>query len=952
MTRVVDLLLGPCDLGCPLCERRRDAPFDLARALAPRPDRVVLRGAGSGLAAALAQAKEAGVGDIVVRTHALDALTPERARAFAARGAHAALVPLFSSAPSVHDRIVARPGALAAALVGLRALAEAGVALEIEIPLLPPRLQRPEDVVALAHRAAPSLRAARLFVPAHPVPAALVAPAWRELREGLTAAVHRCRALGVRVELTGLDGIPLCALRDDPSLADAYRFDPRRPARRRPGWSLPASCEACTAQAQCPGLSPAALAAHGDAGLAPFAKRPRELYAQRTPGAPVFTAEHRRLAATAETLVLRPTVHCNQDCPFCSANETSGNLWERPGAMLRALARAARRGLRRVSFGGGEPTLARDLRHYVQAARRLGIPEIEVVTNGVLLDRPERVRTLREAGLTHAFVSLHAHDEQLSQSLTRKIGDHARTVQAIGLLLDAGVETVINHVVTARNAPHLARFVDFVRESFRGRALISVAFVTPQYKALEDPSQMPRYADVAPHLRRALYTAIERGQPVQVGSRQGIPPCLLGEFRAWSDVLGYAGEPGSEDAPQKVRAPGCDTCRYARVCTGVWRPYADRHGTSELSPLPGPAFTDDERHVLADHARARSHGWPVPVDFAEVHPLLRAPAAELHGADRATFLAAAPAAPAAPVRSLPVLATTRQRPLRAILVGAGRRAQELARAARTAPGLALEAVVSPHAHLGLPTVFGDAPGFASLAEALDALRPEALVIATPVHALASVARAGLAAAIPCLLPRPFARTTAEVDALLVDDHHRRLMPALPMLWADGLEPMRDAGLGPALTLSQRIPNGPRAWSRDALAPLLYDALTLACWLGPGGRPHLRATQRHGAATPERIRLALAWPDADASVELDLMACTEETLITRGNAFWRHSPGHDNAAMLTRFVAVARGEAIPSPSLLDVREHLAIVVEAIEAIEAIGAPFERPDAPRHARSPTL
>ncbi len=952
MTRVVDLRLGRCELRCPLCGDGHGDPADIARALATRPDRVVLRGAASALADALQRVRALGVGEVVVRTHALEAMTPERARAFAARGAHAALVPLFSSASAVHDRIVNVPGALASSLAGMRALADAGLAVEVEVPLLSPRLQSLEALVSLAHRAVPSLRAARFYVPDHAPPPPLATPAWSELREGLVGAVRRCRALGVEVRFTGAEAIPLCALRDAPELWDVYRFQPRRPARRAPGWSLAPICSGCAARAQCPGLSPRALAAHGDAGLSLFAKRPPLMYAQRTPGAPAFTAEHRRLAAKVGMLVLRPTVHCNQDCTFCSANETSGNVWERPDAMLRALARAARRGVRRVSFGGGEPTLSRDLVHYVKAASRLGVEVIELVTNAVLLDREARVAALRAAGLTHAFVSLHAHDEALSQSLTRKVGDHARTVRGVQHLLAAGVDTALNHVVTARNAPHLTRFVEFAREAFGGRCLVSIAFVTPQYKALEDLSQVPRLTDVAPHLRRALYRAMELGQPVQVGSRQGVPPCLLGEFRAWSDVLGYAGEPAAEDAPQKVRAPGCDACRYTRVCTGVWRPYAERYGTDELTPLPGAPFTDDERRDLEAHARARPHGWPVPLSFDEVHPLLRERDRELPPGAWRDLTAPSPAHAR---RALPVLARAHGRPLRALMVGAGRRARALALEARAVPGLAFEAVVSPHAHQSLAAEFGGCPGFASLDEALDALRPEVLVLASPTAAHHRLARAAVAAGIPCLVERPLTRTLAEADDLA---DAAGVFPACAALYAPGLDGFLAARPLSSLTLTRRLPaahpDAPRAWSRDAIASALHDAIALALYAAGGGRPRVRVTLVVGERAPERIRLQLAWDAAEAAVEIDFTARAEETSLAHGAATWRRvgaSTG-DAARMLAHFRDVARGEAAPLLTAADARDHLAATLDALDALDAAGAPFARPAAPRHARSPAL
>lgn len=969
--REVELSLGRCELSCVFCDDRFSPWSEVDRALHDRASRVVLRGSGvaddNDLARAARLARERGA-VVVARTHALDAARPERARRFVASGVDVALVPLFSSSSAVHDRIARRDGALSMSLAGMRALSDAGAAIEIEAPILSPRLQSLAAIVTLARRAVPLLRAVRFYAPTVALPAVLAPPGWDVTRAGLAEGVRRCRELGVDVRLRGSDGVPLCALRDAPELLDAYRFHPRRALRLAPGASHPPVCDGCAAKRQCPGVTHATREAHGDAGLEAYKNRPLAMYAQRSPGAPRFTAEHRRLAAETGTLVLRPTVHCNQDCTFCSANETSNNVWEDPGAMLRTIARAARRNVRRVSFGGGEPTLSRDLPHYVSAARRLGVPSIELVTNAVLLDREARVATLREAGLTHAFVSLHAHDERLSQSLTRKVGDHARTVQGIRNLLAAGVETWINHVITTRNSPYLTSFVEFVRASFGGRTTISFALMTPQYKGLEDLSQMPRIGDVMPELRRALRRAIALEQPVQIGSRQGIPPCMLGPFRAWSDALEYTGEPAAEDAPQKLRAPGCDGCRYTRHCAGLWRPYVDRYGLDEMIPVRGDPFTDDELAAL--HTRQRAYGRAAPLSFEEAHPLLRDLSAEAETRDET-------APPAPPIRALPVLSHARSRPLRAVMAGTGRRARLLAREARGVPGLSIEAVASPHAREVDLGEFASCPGFTSLEEALDEMRPEAVIVAASTAAHYALTRAALARGLPVLIEKPVTRTVAEAEALARLDDSARVVVAYPTRFAAGLDAVLSAPAGSRVEVVRRVtsqgPGAMPAWSRDALGETLHHAIALAGHALPG-TPRVRDASYRGERAPERVRVLLDYDgDAEALIELDFTASFDETQVTRRaraeehpRAAWRRRGPHahteldgveitaprsgsDVQRMLAHFRAVALGEETSKITLAEGLRVLVAVHAALDALDAAGAPFERAESPRHARS---
>lgn len=979
---MVELHLGgACELRCAVCDCRTPPVPEPLRALEGGGTRLVLRGApGLGdarFAEVIRAARERGFADVIVRTNALPYMRPEAAAAFAAMGASGALVPIFSASAGVHDRIAGRADALAHTLVGMRALAATGVAIEIEVPLLSPKLQDPEAIVALVHRAVPALRATRFFVAPQRVSAPLAPPNWSEGGPALARAIRKCRALGVQAGLRAGDGVPLCALHDAADLHDAYRFDPRAQVKPLPGSTYGDICAGCATRAQCPGRTLSYREAHGEKGLVPYARKPAAMYAQRSEGSPVFTAEHRRAASKVSMVVLRPTVNCNQDCPFCSANETSNNVWTDPAVMLRALSRAARRGVERVSFSGGEPTLSRDLVHYVGAARRLGIAKIEIVTNGVLLDEPRRVQALRDAGLTHAFVSLHAHDERLSRAHTQKIGDHARTVRAVKNLCDAGVETVVNHVITARNYPYLKQFVDFAHAELGGRAMISFALVTPQYKALEDLSIVPRISDVAPYLRRALHRALEVGQAVVIGSRQGIPPCFLGEFEGWSDVLKLTSEAASEDAPQKQRGPACDACKYTRQCTGLWRPYVARYGLGELAPVAGAPFTDEELEQI--HCTMQPSRWGAPMSFEGLHERVRDRAREAEG--RAWYAATEAAPP--PIRALPVIAPSRSRPIRVALVGSGRQARRLGRAAREVAGISIDAVVSPHAPEADLRELGGCPSFRALEEVMDEVRPEALIIAAATPAHHALAQAALARGVPALLEKPLTRTEDEAEDLVRAAEERpavALVPAHNMLFAAGVDALFDAADLPLIAYARRCPpSSPdvmRAWSRASTYELLYHALSLVGRAAGGGVPRVIEAQAHGDAAPSLLRLRLAYGGAEGEILIDFTATADETWLTRRRGaadaaarIWRRSgpetslriddrevivprDGNDLARMLAHFRDVVLGKAAPLVSPRQALDVMRAARAAVEALAAAGAPFERPNAPRHVASPVL
>ncbi|MBX3024572.1 radical SAM protein [bacterium] len=965
---------GACDLRCAVCDctappSSRD---DVERALRDGGARLLIRGAterSPTVAAVVRRARAEGYADIVLRTNAAWCATPAAAATFARLGADAVLVPISSQMPGVHDRIAGRHGALRDTLTGMGHLARIGLAVEIEVPILPLRLQNLAATVDLARRVVPALRAVRFYVPSRRLPPVLAPPSWNKAGPALAAALQRCRELGIRARLAADSGVPLCALRDFPDLYDAYSLNPRARSSTRGGSTLGAVCQSCAVKAQCPGLMSAYRAAQGEQGLAPFPRKPALMYEQRTTRRRVWTDEQRAAASKANLLVLRPTVNCNQDCTFCSANETSANVWTQHDEMLRAIARAARRRVLRLSFSGGEPTLSRHLVTYVRCASRLGIKEIELVTNAVLLARKEKVDELVAAGLTHAFVSLHAHDEALSLQSTQKVGDFARTVQGIKHLVAAGRQTALNHVITARNYPYLREYVDFVRAELGGRVKISFAFVTPQFKALDNIEVMPRLSLVMPYLKRALYRAIEIGQPFSIGSRQGIPFCFLDEFRAWSDGYVLPNSAIAEDAPQKQRGPMCDACRFGRYCTGLWRPYVAQYGFDELRPVPGPPLTEEERVSL--NAGSMPEPWGVPRSFDEVPEVVRERALETGPPEIGTPPLA---------DRLPAFVPQRTRPLRVAMFGSGRQARRLARAARTVPGLSIDAVASPHALQADLSDFGGCPAYADPAAVFDDIRPDAVIIAAATPAHEPLARLAIARGVPVLLEKPPAPSEEQAAALqaaaaaagsvVVMAHNAVHAPGLDRLLA---RPLTAGTLSYVVRRTPGSPDTMRTWNRSFLYETAYHLASVIGRACGGGIGDVAQASYRGEGRPEYLRLELRYGGAVAELVLDFTAAVEEDTLARraadGELVWRRQgrevtltdaagahpverQGNDVERMLTNFRDVVLGAAAPAATLTEALDAMRTAGRIVAALAAAGAPFERATAPKHVASRAL
>eukprot|EP00968_Pinguiococcus_pyrenoidosus_P000523 scaffold31_cov263-Pinguiococcus_pyrenoidosus.AAC.29 len=121
------------------------------------------------------------------------------------------------------------------------------------------------------------------------------------------------------------------------------------------------------------------------------------------------------------------TERCNLRCVYCMPEEgvpvsPSGKLLTTDEVLqLADMFTAA--GVRKVRLTGGEPTLRRDLPDILAGMRdlRSELTSIGITTNAILLT-PEKLRVLRDAGLTHLNVSLDTLHADRFEKITRRKG--------------------------------------------------------------------------------------------------------------------------------------------------------------------------------------------------------------------------------------------------------------------------------------------------------------------------------------------------------------------------------------------------------------------------------------------------------------------------------------------------------------------------------------------------
>jgi MoaA/NifB/PqqE/SkfB family radical SAM enzyme len=160
-------------------------------------------------------------------------------------------------------------------------------------------------------------------------------------------------------------------------------------------------------------------------------------------------------------LFVELTARCNERCIHCYA-ESSPERNEALGLdEIRAVLDDARAlGFELVQLTGGDPLISPHCVEAAEYARDIGIPRIEVYTNGLAL-RGRTYERLRELGVAFAF-SFYSRDPARHDAITRTPGSHRRTSRAIQRAVQDGLTVRTAMVTMDENAGEAEETRDYL----------------------------------------------------------------------------------------------------------------------------------------------------------------------------------------------------------------------------------------------------------------------------------------------------------------------------------------------------------------------------------------------------------------------------------------------------------------------------------------------------------
>jgi MoaA/NifB/PqqE/SkfB family radical SAM enzyme len=509
---------------------------------------------------------------------------PGRAEALRRAGLDRALVNL-AAATAALDGVTRDPGGFEATRSGVRALAGAGVVVEMVAAIV--RSTRAGLGALPGLVLAEGARGLRLVVPVEsPDESELLD--WEETVAAVLEVEREARRLGVTVRFEDDVSLPPCAFPRTARVAHLYSSLTRGAARRE-GHRAIEACAACLMRETCPGVAERYLARHPNPTAHPIdSDRARRRLTLMTSVEEQMQREFvtpNRVAGAGgvvDEAIIRVNFHCNQSCGFCFVSTHLPAMTDE--AIRGAIADAARRGAE-IVLSGGEPTLNPRLAEYVALARETSGRRVQLQTNAVRLDDPALLATLVAAGLGLAFVSLHGSTSGVADRVTDAPGTFDRTIVGLDNLVASPVVTIINFVICQANYADFPAFARLATSRWPA-AKINVSFVAPSADVVGRESAMiPRYSDVLPFVSEGVTAAREAGVEVLgFESMCGMPLCLVPA--TLRDALDAPDVPPGFDRGEFVKVEACGACRFDAGCYGVRRGYADLYGTGELRAVP------------------------------------------------------------------------------------------------------------------------------------------------------------------------------------------------------------------------------------------------------------------------------------------------------------------------------------------------------------------------------
>ena len=330
------------------------------------------------------------------------------------------------------------------------------------------------------------------------------------------------------------------------------------------------------------------------------------------PGQRTDTAwrRHIREAATATSFEAGHQIeiqlghYCNNRCVFCVSGQLTEQGLAQPIGLppvVNALEDAASKGIKRVTFLGGEPTIQDSFLPALTRAIELGFNDIVIFSNGARGKSRKFLDSVLALGDFTWRFSIQGGNAAAHDAVTTRKGSFAKIAAAMEYLHSRGQDITANMCVNTMSYESLPDYAELVPKY--GIRQLHIDMIRPENSGQRTDEYLrtivPRHTEMAPFVRKMLdgFAAWNPDFDVNIGN---MPYCVVPEH---ADRIHHGGEPTltlttghrgelntilrkyAFQAVDAVHAPGCEECVFRSGCRGVPEKYAIFYGIDELQPV-------------------------------------------------------------------------------------------------------------------------------------------------------------------------------------------------------------------------------------------------------------------------------------------------------------------------------------------------------------------------------
>ncbi|MBW6461786.1 MAG: radical SAM protein [DPANN group archaeon] len=305
---------------------------------------------------------------------------------------------------------------------------------------------------------------------------------------------------------------------------------------------------------------------------------------------------------------LRIGYFCNNNCSYCMIDENKKKLLKQDKPIFLTFDKIKlqlndliKKKLKSITLTGGEPTIRDDFFEILYFLKQNNFV-VELETNGrMFADTTFAKKTINIFPDLYFEISLLSTIPESHDMLTRVSNSWKQTTTGIKNLIKLGVtEFNIIVVITKQNYKDIKNIPQYLKSLGDVKWTIGYTFPMIQGNAkLHSVLIIPKYEQIQKYLFESIKNALNLGINFNLFN---MPFCVIEDYIKYSvefnnnlahtDLLLYELEDSistwnKERINSKIKCISCKSCKYFRLCEGVWNRYIKMYGVDELVPIKG-----------------------------------------------------------------------------------------------------------------------------------------------------------------------------------------------------------------------------------------------------------------------------------------------------------------------------------------------------------------------------